>query len=303
MLTIFAIPKPFRGHFGIIQRNAIQSWVLLRPKCEVILLGDEKGTAEIASELGTRHIPEVERNEYGTPLVSSVFNIAQDNANYEIMCYVNADIILMSDFIKAVQRVTKSRFLMVGQRWDVELAKLIDFRDPQWETWLHRYVTERGKLHAKSGIDYFVFPRGLYRDIPPFALGRTAWDNWLIYYARSLRVPVIDTTGVIMAIHQNHDYSHHLDGMAGIWKGPEAKNNLKLAGGIRYLFSLDDATHILTRDGLKPAFSFIHIWRRLYTLPLFCSSFLGPLRLLLDTLLKIFKTFNKAKKPFDSDNC
>lgn len=29
MLTIFATPKPFQGHVGIIQRNAIGSWVRL----------------------------------------------------------------------------------------------------------------------------------------------------------------------------------------------------------------------------------------------------------------------------------
>jgi len=76
MLTIFSVPKPFHGRIGVIQTNAIRSWVLLRPACEVILFGNEEGTAEIASRFGIRHIPDVERNEYGTPLVSSVFSTA-----------------------------------------------------------------------------------------------------------------------------------------------------------------------------------------------------------------------------------
>ena len=42
MLTIFSCPKPFRGHFGMIQRNAIRSWTLLKPTPDVILIGDEK---------------------------------------------------------------------------------------------------------------------------------------------------------------------------------------------------------------------------------------------------------------------
>lgn len=46
MLTIFAAPKPFYGYIGVIQTNAIQSWLLLRPECEVILFGDEEGMAE-----------------------------------------------------------------------------------------------------------------------------------------------------------------------------------------------------------------------------------------------------------------
>ncbi len=101
MLTIFTVPKPFRGHIGVIQTNAIQSWVLLRPECETILFGNEEGTAEVASMFGIRHFPDIERNEYGTPLVSSVFGIAQDIASHQLLCYVNADIMLTSDFLVA----------------------------------------------------------------------------------------------------------------------------------------------------------------------------------------------------------
>ena len=85
MLTIFTIPKAFQGHAGVIQTNAIQSWLKLRPECEIILLGDDEGTAEVAAKFGVRHIPKVERNEYGTPLVSSIFSLAQDIAKYQLM--------------------------------------------------------------------------------------------------------------------------------------------------------------------------------------------------------------------------
>ena len=37
MLTIFATAKPFRGHDGIIQRNAVASWTRLRPQPESVL--------------------------------------------------------------------------------------------------------------------------------------------------------------------------------------------------------------------------------------------------------------------------
>ena len=67
MLTLFAIPKNFRGHIATIQRNAIASWTRLIPRPEIFLFGGEEGTAEIAHELGLRHFPEVARNEFGTP--------------------------------------------------------------------------------------------------------------------------------------------------------------------------------------------------------------------------------------------
>src|SRR6266853_4649960 len=47
VLTIFASAKPFHGHTGVIQRNAIASWTRLRPRPEIILFGNEPGVAEI----------------------------------------------------------------------------------------------------------------------------------------------------------------------------------------------------------------------------------------------------------------
>src|SRR5882672_10027794 len=119
MLTIFTVPKPFDGHIGTIKRNAIQSWSCLRPECQVLLCGDEAGTAEAAATLGADRIPAVDRNEFGTPLLSSVFSAAEARAERDLLCYVNADILLLSDFAEAVTRVAESkrRFLMVGQRW------------------------------------------------------------------------------------------------------------------------------------------------------------------------------------------
>ena len=292
MLTIFTIPKPFRGTIKVIQTNAIRSWVLLRPACEVILLGDEEGTAEIASELGIRHIPDMECNEYGTPLVSSIFGIAQDITSHQLMCYVNADIILMSDFLLAVQRVYKYPFLMVGQRWDLELNESVNFDEEQWESWLQAQRAEHGRLHSKSGIDYFVFPRGLYRNIPPFAIGRGGWDNWLIYQARSLKVPVIDATKVITAIHQNHDYSHHPEGKAGVWEGPERKRNIELMGGIGHAFSLEYATLLLTHQGLGPALTLRHLYFRMRAIPMLYPR--------LYFLLIPFKVFEKSLRTIRS---
>src|SRR5713226_719892 len=57
MLTIFSTPKPFRGHIGITQRNALRSWTLLHPEVEIILFGDEAGAAEVCAEFGLRHEP------------------------------------------------------------------------------------------------------------------------------------------------------------------------------------------------------------------------------------------------------
>jgi hypothetical protein len=289
MITIFAIPKPFQGRINIIQRNAIKSWLMLHPDCEVILFGNDKGTSEVASEVGVRHIPDIARNESGTPLLNSIFDKAQTEAKYNMMAYVNADIILMSDFIKAVKYMPENSFLMAGQRWDLDLQEPIDFGDCGWKEKLKTKVKEKGKLSYRGAMDYFVFRRGLWKDIPPFAIGRTAWDNWLVYYARFMRIPVIDATEVVTAIHQNHE-TNHRPGHGFMLKGPEAERNLELAGD-GFKFSLDDASLRLTSEGFKkPILTANRFYRSIESIPLLKPS-LSPLAkfllILLDPLVKL----------------
>ena len=128
-MTIFAMPKPFEGHLATIQKNAIRSWTRLRPAPEIILIGDEAGTWEMAEDVGARHIPEIRRNEFGTPLVDYIFQAAQEHASHAIMAYVNADMILFQSFAAGVRKVQAdlSKFLLIGQRWDLPIFDEIDF--------------------------------------------------------------------------------------------------------------------------------------------------------------------------------
>jgi hypothetical protein len=87
--------------------------------------------------------------------------------------------------------------------------------------------------------------------VPAFAVGRTIWDDWLIWKVIDSEKPVVDASLVVIAIHQNHDYSHHAQGKQGVWKGEEAKRNLELSGGYDHLRNIADATEILGREGLR----------------------------------------------------
>ena len=87
--------------------------------------------------------------------------------------------------------------------------------------------------------------------MPPFVL-RVFWDNWLVWKALDSGKPVIDASHAVMAIHQNHDYSYHPQGKAGVWTGEEAGRNAQLAGGWRHLRTIADATELLHREKLKP---------------------------------------------------
>jgi hypothetical protein len=293
MLTVFTIPKAFKGHIKTIQLNAIGSWLRLKPPCEVLLFGNEDGTAEAASQLGVKHIPEIECSDYGTPLISCAFRLAQKLSTRDLFCYVNADVILVSDFVSSLSQVEEKPFLVVGRRWDVNLKDSIDFSDPSWESKLLEHVHSNGVLHGPQGLDYFVFPRGLFEEMPPFLVGRVGWDNWMVLHARLSRVAVIDATRAITAIHQNHDYSHLPDGEMTMRRGIEAQHNLELLGGRYRALDVRDATYILTPDGVRAATGPVQLRRRLETSPELYPN-LGPLvkitlafRALLDVLLSL----------------
>ncbi len=256
LVTFFTIVKPFREPIATLQRNAIRSWTRLGDDVRVLVLGDEPGAAEAARDLGATHLPTVGRNEYGTPRMDLVFAQAAEAADTRVLCYINADILLLSDFRVALERVAreKRQFLMVGQRTDFDQDGPIDFGG-EWEPALRAEAAGRGRLHRPTGIDYFAFTRGVWGNLPgglpPMAIGRFVWDNWLIYRARQRQVSVIDASQRVLAIHQNHDYGHVQGGVKRIANGPEARFNMQLAGGNKHLFTIWDSTHVLTERGIE----------------------------------------------------
>ena len=269
-MTLFAVPKPFTGRTAMIQRNAVRSWTLLRPRPEIVLFGDEEGMAEAARELGVRHEPAVARNEFGTPLLNDVFARAERLAAGRLLCFLNADMLLLPDFARAVRRARRSRFLMVGRRWEWNVEAPLDFAAADWAERLRVRAVAEGKPGDDCAIDYFVFTRGLWREVPPFAIGRPQYDNWLIYRARALGAPVIDAGLAVMAIHQSHDYGHVRPGAtrADVWAGPEAQRNRALAGGVTCAFTLRDATSRLLPNGrVVPLLGAEDLRRRSWRLP------------------------------------
>ncbi len=255
-LSLFALPKAFEGHIGVIQRNAIQSWTRIEPMPRILLLGDEAGTAELAEELDLIHLPEVAKNERGVPLVSSIFAAAEAESPTAWQCYINSDIILLEDFGRALFALAEAlkheeigSFLLSAQRGHIDQFDPIDFADPVAAKDFAATVARELVWDHKLAVDLFLFSRGLFDAIPPFALGRGAWDNWLLWKAEARGAAVLDASACFGLVHQVHDYAHTGAGWQGAWSGVDSQGNIQLANG--HLRSLDQAaTHALTWNGL-----------------------------------------------------
>lgn len=224
-VTFFTVIRPFVGEFDSIQRLSIASWMSAIPVSETLIFGAREGAEETCWALGAKHIPDVAANEHGTELVNDVFGQAQELAQYDLLCEISADIVLGGDFVHALQGLEGvQRPFVVGQRWDV--------------------TTDNGlELHPPCGIDYFLFRRGTLGEIPPFAVGRSAYDQWLVWAAvNRWGCTTIDATETITALHQHHGHPEYGD-KAGLLQSEEVAANRALAGG--HLYAINNAPFVM----------------------------------------------------------
>jgi len=251
LLTLITAVKPFTDpEIARMQRNALRTWKALGSEVEVVIVGEEAGAQNAARQENVRFLPQVERTASGTPTIRSIFDHARAASDSPLLGYVNADILLLDDFLPAVRQVSASLpiFVLVSQRWDLRLDGNLELASG-WVGRLRQRTAAEARRHPPAGSDMFVFPRACYTEVPPFAVGRAGWDNWMIYEARRRRWPVVDASRAITLIHQDHDY-RHLPGGRSHHRHPETEENVRLAGGRQVILTLSDADW--TFDGGTP---------------------------------------------------
>jgi hypothetical protein len=271
VMTIFISPKAFiRDHIATIQWNAIQSWKQFGKDVDIVLIGDDPGVEEASIDLEVRYIPHVKRNSSGTPLLSDIFSLARETSISPLLAYVNADIILLPNFLEIAESILsyEKQFLLVGQRWELYFREKINMSDG-WIDRIREDIKNRGRRHPAGGSDYFIFPRNCFMKMPDFAIGRSGWDNWMFYEARMRGWKLIDCSDVIDIIHQDHDYAH-LPGGQPHYRQQESFENVKLAGGKRTVFTLLDCDWKMKKDGslTRPSLTVKKILREIEIFPL-----------------------------------
>ena len=253
MITFFTSPRSFRdAHTATIQRNAIQSWLSLKPRPQVLLMGTEAGVAEVAHEYSVQHIPQVKANSDGIPLRSSMCEIARDVAEHRLICIINTDIIILRNFYEGLKFIALERFVAAGRRYDLDIEGEITF-DQSWQIRLLTSVRQRGALHGPSAIDYAVYPRAMEPQIlPPFAVNALGWDPWFLGQHKRLGIPVVDLTSCVTVVHQNHQTTREIKIKHRQWRTDAvAMRSLAAIGGFENLFTLREADYVVGESGLR----------------------------------------------------
>ena len=253
MITFLSSPKGFTGVSKENQYRAIQSWLASTYGAEVILFGDSSGIDEAGRDLGVKVVKEIAAAPSGPPYFGAIAEYAAEHARHDLQIYLNCDILLRGT-LEAMRRITFDQFLLVGQRIDLSEGVYIDLTRPDWKRTLEAAAQAGGaKLHDASGIDYFGFRRGLWEGLPPIIIGRAGYDNALMAYCLRRRIPIVDATGIILALHQFHDYRHVAGQKQTVFLGEDARSNMRHAGGPHSSTMVADATYRLTSSGIDAA--------------------------------------------------
>ena len=238
MITFLASPKAFRGTDAENQRRAITSWLLTQPRVEVILYGDAPGASRVCEELGCIHARSIDAAPSGVPYFNAIVKHAESRARHDTLVYLNCDILMSPDLpvaASALERTAWPHVLMTGQRVDLAEGEIFD---PEASAeWPQRLTVladvGRARLHRPSGMDYFMFRKGMWSELPRLIIGRAGYDNALLAYCLRRRIPTVDGTHDVLALHQFHGYEHVAGGQKAVFAGAEAQQNFSL-NGIRH---------------------------------------------------------------------
>eukprot|EP00171_Calliarthron_tuberculosum_P008155 IDg8155t1 len=219
-LHLFAAPKPYVGVDAQHQLRALQSWLALRPRPHITLLGS--GLSGVARRFGVLSRA-VDTSFLGVPLFSAVVAAANStqprtgNALTDVVVLLNADIVLFDDFstvVTKLRRVFGTSWLALGGRWDVDkLPRAPRFRASHTARLLATRVRDAGTLHTFGGVDVWAWPAGhlpsIQGGVPPFVLGRGRYDNWFTHeLLQRGGDSIIDISEAATLTHVRHD--HHL---------------------------------------------------------------------------------------------
>ncbi len=227
-LLIFTTCKPVKGEFAVLQRNAIFSW--RASGFDVLIIGDEPGSKEVAAELGCFFVANVERNEKGIPYVSGLFNIASGYSDHKHIAYVNADILIQPETARNLKNVPGlsqelGDYLFVTRRRSIPLFEDIT-NTPQTGADHIRDLDDRfGVWDPPFAIDLFLINKGWLGEIPNMTVGRAGWDNWMLQNARRHGVAVIDGSLDCPVHHPSHGYALEAGGLEAVTTGPQAAQN------------------------------------------------------------------------------
>ena len=180
-------------------------------------------------------VPDAEVISYGPAggtNVAQLFEYGEKDARHDWLMEISSDILIKTPLTPILAAIADiPRPFVIGQRHDLDAAG-------------------KATLHAPAAVDYFLYRKHTIGEIPPFHIGMTVYDQWLVWAAlERWDMTVIDATDAITAHHQNHGYPEY-GSKEKMRRSDKRGENIQLAreSGCGYYGEVTDAPYVL-RNG------------------------------------------------------
>lgn len=217
------------------EKNSLLSWIKLDCVNEIVVYTSLEASQILEHPKVVVRTHPKELRPLDPPSIRDLFLDAIDKTEDQYLCYVNSDIIFLSDFcdtFNALKETHTKPFQMVGKRrdWinhsDLNISHLSDQEIKN----VVGFIPLRNTEHC----DYFVFDREIYTNLnnkgyfPDFLIARGSFDRCMLWLPRQLGYDSIDCSEKIYAIHhQEHEARKtYIENRPNLW--PQVRYNENL---------------------------------------------------------------------------
>ncbi|XP_050398424.1 uncharacterized protein LOC126816198 [Patella vulgata] len=204
-----------------VHTNTFLNWKKFKPHVQPVVFSNESAVIAQAIEYGWKYLPLLHMSPYNVPILKYMYIQIKHKYRSRFYAYVNSDILFDDGLIKTITAVNSAPslpknepLLIIGQRTNVLNVTLAESSTFQK---LHS-ISKRGQLFATNAEDYFITDHSFpWETIPELAIGLPTYDNWLVLFARTGNMTVIDCTATMLAVHQttkkgnkeSHSHDHN----------------------------------------------------------------------------------------------
>lgn len=194
------------------------------PPPTLVLVSEEEGCAEVAQQMGAKHRPKVEKDSKGYDRLDKLIEEGEKEApDGGAIALMNADCFPgphfhyhLQQLLEVVHSTSSRPYLIVGARyvWQQDAAPPYNPTMTTPQHYVDQYINKRNAVRDDA-LDFFVFRKGSFKGMPPFRVGRSRWDNWMMAHATRQQWTTVNggyQNPLLYVIHPEHTREHQFQG-------------------------------------------------------------------------------------------
>ncbi|XP_053400113.1 uncharacterized protein LOC123542351 isoform X2 [Mercenaria mercenaria] len=235
ILTLFTTWVYEKEKFHI-NNKTLFNWRTL-PNVNLVVFTNSTGVKYYSAEAGFQVLPIIEEAS-GAPVLPAMFGAVMKKFQSEFYGFANGDILFTKTLVDTLEHVLcslgqirrQNGILIVGRRVNVPARLVTDKIAMSWKQ-LDR-ISHSGSLFQSDAEDYFITDKSYpWHKFLPVAIGRRAYDNWVVAFSRYHNITVIDASESIQCLHQTLESRGNFEGLE------KGRYNIELIDQLRLPFS------------------------------------------------------------------